>query len=184
MAGAPAERLIPGPPMAYICHCQCCLPAGTLSHMNAPEEREAANSALTGRQRGRIPADTFAVRLMLARALAGHLSIREACELTGLNRGSWQGWERGLRPRDILDVAQCIAASLDVDEHWLLFGGPLAGPRGMPTKRPPSPTHEYLPVPIRPRDTRPSGRSGTGQDRATTGPTPRRPARISRMQVA
>lgn len=133
--------------------------------------------------RGRIPSDTFSNRLLLARKLAG-MTIEEAAEAAGVKKSSWANWENGRRPHGIIEVCQAIAESLDVDFNWLLLGGPLAGPRGLPTKRPSSPTHEYLPVPIRPRDNRPSGRSGTAQDRATTGPSPRRPARISRMQVA
>lgn len=81
-------------------------------------------------QRGRIPADTFSIRLMLSRVLAGHLSIREACERTGLNRGNWQEWERGRRPHDQVEVSRVIAEGLDVDFTWLLLGGPLEGPRG------------------------------------------------------
>lgn len=98
------------------------------------EEREAAKLAPTGRERGRIPADTFANRLVLARKLAG-LTIREAAEAAGLNYGSWSNWENGKRPQDLLDVVDRISATLDVDHEWLLFGGPLTPARGKPTKR-------------------------------------------------
>lgn len=153
---------------------------GTLCAMSAPEEHGTAIPAPTGRRPGRIPADTFSNRLILARALAGHISIREACEVTGLNRGSWQGWERGLRPRDILDAAQRIAEALDVDETWLLFGGPLAGPRGLPTKVQRTLPREYPDQSVRPTDNRPVGRPGSGPGpRPTPRPTSRRAVRIS-----
>jgi hypothetical protein len=148
--------------------------------MTAPEERETATPAPLAGRRGRVPADTFSNRLILARAMAGHISIREACELTGLNRGSWQGWERGLRPRDILDAAQRIAASLDVDEHWLLFGGPLAGPRGMPSDGQETLRRRYSAVAARPTDSRPKGRPDGGQrPQAPSRPEQRRPVRLS-----
>jgi len=128
---------------------------------------------------GRIPADTFSNRLLLTRALAGHLSIREAADLTGLNREAWRDWERGRRPRDILDVCRRIAEALDIDEHWLLFGGPLAGPRGMPTKRLRRDNDGYATVPVRPTDTRPPGRPRMAPrpDRMIS-PDQRRPVRI------
>lgn len=150
--------------------------------MTAPEERETANAA--ARRVGRVPADTFSNRLLLARAMAGHISIREAALMTGLNRGSWEGWERGRRPRDILDAAQRIASVLDVDEHWLLFGGPLAGPRGVPTKRPPGINGRYQPTAGRPRDGRPNGRPGADRSPQPQRPEQRRPHRISRPQAA
>jgi hypothetical protein len=58
--------------------------------------------------------------------LAGDISIREAAPLCGLNYGSWTGWERGSMPRDLLRVVDKIAAALDIDREWLLFGGPLS----------------------------------------------------------
>jgi transcriptional regulator with XRE-family HTH domain len=111
---------------------------------------------------GRIPADTFSNRLLLARALAGHLSIREACERTGLNRGNWQDWERGRRPRDQVEVSQTIAEALDIDFNWLLLGGPLLGARGRPTKRLDANTDGYRCPP-------------SGPPRSTTRPSPNRP---------
>lgn len=145
---------------------------------------------------GRIPADTFSNRLLLARRLCG-LTIREASAQTGLNYGSWSNWENGMRPQDMVETCRLIAEALDVDFNWLLLGGPLAGPRGMPTKRPsgvnkgyprPVPPGEgdnrrYLDVNIRPPDGRPSGRPAGRGDRVNTGPS-RRPVRISRPQAA
>lgn len=81
----------------------------------------------TAKQRA-IPADTWGHRLMLARAHAGHLSIREAAEKCGIGRGAWTNWERGARPVDQVEVAEIISERLGVDRDWLLFGGPLARP--------------------------------------------------------
>lgn len=111
---------------------------------------------------GRIPADTFSVRLMLARALAGHISIREASDLTGLNREAWRDWEHGRRPRDIIDVCRRVADKLDVDFNWLLLGGSLMGPRGVPTDRPPRDTHDYPAMPVRGMAAQPFGRPHSG----------------------
>lgn len=110
---------------------------------------------------GRIPADTFAVRLVLARYLAGRLSIEKAAAQCGLNPGNWAHWEDGRRPRDRVDVAQAVAAGLDVDFNWLLLGGPLAGPRGVPT-RPPRDTARYRGLTVRATRGGPIGRPETG----------------------
>lgn len=75
-----------------------------------------------------VPLDTVANRLMLSRAHAGHMSIRQAADVTGLGRGSWQNWERGVStPR--VDHLKVIANALGVDLMWLAFGGPLAAPQ-------------------------------------------------------
>jgi len=129
-------------------------------------ERELDAAAVPA-QRGRIPADTLPNRLMLARAMAGHLSIREAAELCGYGRGAWTNWERGARPLDVIEVVTAIAEKLDCDKEWLLFGGPLTPPRGRPTKRTGLDTDEYVrgavqPMrasSVRPSDTRPKVRS-------------------------
>jgi transcriptional regulator with XRE-family HTH domain len=129
---------------------------------------------------GRIPADTFSNRLLLARALAGHLSIREACERTGLNRGNWQGWERGQRPRDQVEVSQIIADALDVDFNWLLLGGPLAGaqgPRVLP-KRPGSFRVTYLRGTERPIGNRPKVREDPARPISPQIGQPRRANRV------
>lgn len=134
---------------------------------------------------GRIPADTFSNRLLLARALAGHLSIREACERTGLNRGNWQGWERGQRPRDQVEVSQTIADALDVDFNWLLLGGPLAGAHGpRVAKRPGKDRVAYLSRSVRPMSDRPKVR--TDQPRPISPPIgqPRRANRVNTERAA
>lgn len=113
---------------------------------------------------GDIPGDTLANRLMLARAHAGYLTVKEAAERCGVNYGSWSNWERGALPRDLLDVVQKVATGLRINRNWLLFGGPLLPSRGKPTKRPGSVTLTYPPLAsrtsqssVRPTDNRPNG---------------------------
>jgi transcriptional regulator with XRE-family HTH domain len=117
-------------------------------------------------KRGRIPADTFANRLLLARRMNG-LTIKQAAELIQVEgerdvASSWSNWENGRRPRDAPDTIRIIATALDVDEQWLMFGGPLS-PSVRPariTRRPGEATARYLSMSDRPRDNRPRGRSG------------------------
>jgi len=89
---------------------------------------ESMSDQREGRIVARIPEDTYANRLMLARAAAGHLSIREAAEKCGLNHATWANWEHGTRSRTVLDDAEAIAEGLNVDRDWLLHGGPLTAP--------------------------------------------------------
>ncbi len=158
---------------------------------NPGDEREQREETPAQRRRP-IPADTLAVRLTIARMHAGHLTIREAAELCGLNYGSWSNWENGAKPRDLLEVAHAVSEGLDVDHDWILFGGPLAGPRGMPVEsrrrsdeRPDGLNMRYPQRPDRPRVTRPIGRPTEGQ-RPGVPPRPeqRRPVRISRPSAA
>jgi transcriptional regulator with XRE-family HTH domain len=86
-------------------------------------EGERATAAAGARA---VPTDSFGNRLMLARAYAGHLSIREAADLCDIGRGAWTNWERGARPVDMLEITEAISEKLGVDREWLLFGGPLA----------------------------------------------------------
>jgi hypothetical protein len=88
-----------------------------------------ARSATADDRKG-IPADTFANRLMLARAYAGHLSIREAAERCKghgirMGHGAWAAWEKGAMPFDKLAVVEIVSEQLGVDADWLLNGGPL-----------------------------------------------------------
>lgn len=145
-----------------------------------PEERDdTAKVVDTSTPTGRRPADTFAVRLLLTRHLNG-MTISEAAQVSGLNDATWSTWEAGRRPRDLIDVCRRVADAMDVDFNWLLLGGPLAGPRGLPTERrkPLPPT--YRQVPRRPKDSRPNSRPATDR-RPTQPPRPeqRRPVRIS-----
>lgn len=84
---------------------------------------------------GRIPLDTFANRVMLARVHAGFQTIDDAAKRCGLNRQSWSNWEKGMKPRDLLDVVEAISDGLGVDRNWLLFGGPLAKPAAAARRR-------------------------------------------------
>lgn len=121
-------------------------PEGGLPHL------EAANEAFIQREQERrdIPADTFSNRLILARVHAGWLTVKDAAERCGLNYGSWSNWERGARPRDLLDVVGKISEGLRIDEEWLLFGGPLLSARGRPAKRPGEDTAGYRDTPAVP----------------------------------
>lgn len=119
---------------------------------------EAASESREGRVIGRIPEDTYARRLMLARDHAGHLSIREAAERCGLNYHTWADWERGSASRTLIDDAETIAEGLDVDRDWLLHGGPLTRPE-------------------KPRRVRVTYRTHSGPGR-----TPRRPRRVDRAR--
>lgn len=148
------------------------------------EERGRELAAPDQQRRGRVPADTLANRLMLARALAGHLSIREAAELCGLGRGAWTNWERGARPADVLEIVPLIAERLDVDEHWLLWGGPLEGPRGrVVAKRPTSDRQPYLPGAGRTGSTRPKVRTDQPRPISPAAPS-RRANRVSSVPAS
>lgn len=74
-----------------------------------------------------IPTDTFGARLNLVRREKG-LTVEQAAKLAGLPHPTWSTWERGARPRDMSTVVAKVAASLDVDRDWLMWGGPLAAP--------------------------------------------------------
>jgi transcriptional regulator with XRE-family HTH domain len=112
------------------------------------------------------------MRLMMVRAHRG-LTVKEAAEKTGLGYGAWSNWERGSKPRDILDVVEAISNSLGIDPVWLLNGGALAragarrirwgidrherGEEGESRFRLTSTN-----LPDRPRDNRPKGRGTNG----------------------
>jgi len=142
---------------------------------DSPEER-----------RRPIPADTFGVRLAIARMHAGHLTIREAAELCGLNYGSWSNWENGSKPRELLDVVGAVSEGLDVDHDWLLFGGPLTSGRGEPTKSQRPLRRRYSDLAERPTptgpDRKPTGRLKRPAQRPGSPPAEdrRRPVRISK----
>ncbi len=133
-----------------------------------------------------MPADTFANRLLLARRL-NSLTIKQAAaglaERLGIAdedlASSWSNWENGRRPRDEAETIRAIASVLDVDEQWLMFGGPLspaARPRRGSSKRSSvdtlryrlvtagtgAGTGKYPPVTERPTDTRPPGHARRG----------------------
>jgi hypothetical protein len=114
-----------------------------MSTASTGEDRERELAASEDPRRGDIPADTFANRLLLARTHAGYLTVKEAAERCGLNYGSWSNWERGVRPRDLLEVVRDVSVGLRIDYEWLLFGGPLLGARGRPAKRASEVTDDY-----------------------------------------
>lgn len=148
----------------------------------------------------RVPVDSFAHRLMLARAHAGHLSIRVAAELCGFGRGAWTNWEKGAEPTEKDYIVEVVSEKLNVDPVWLSEGGALAEPETRSRRRRWStvrPTHDRaseggqatvanlslpgrrpeLPIrtmPGRPRDNRPSGRP----TRTAPAPNTRRPVRL------
>lgn len=151
-----------------------------------PEERDDTAKVVdesSAAPEGRRPADTFAVRLVLARHLNG-MTISDAAQASGLNDATWSTWEAGRRPRDLLDVCRRIAEGLDIDFNWLLLGGPLAGPRGVPTKRAPGTRTPYPAAAGRLRGTHPNGRAATDRGPQPQRPEPRRPVRISRPSAA
>lgn len=88
----------------------------------------AAEAEREGRVIAAVPEDTYAHRLMLVRAHAGHLSIREAAEKCGLNYASWANWERGARSRSMVEDAEVISDEFGIDRDWLLHGGALTRP--------------------------------------------------------
>lgn len=138
-----------------------------------PGDPDVRAEATHSRPIGRIPADTFPNRLVLARRLAG-LTIKEAAGQCGVNYGSWSNWENGMRPQDLVDTCGRIAEGLDIDFNWLLLGGPLAGPHGPSTGRSSRDTPRYPRVAVRPMDNRPNGRPL----QSAPNPATRRPVRI------
>lgn len=68
-----------------------------------------------------IPEDTLASRLVQLRHGLG-LTQAEAAEKCDLDDGSWSNWERGARPRDMVDVVAKITDALHVDRDWLMWG--------------------------------------------------------------
>ena len=80
---------------------------------------------------GRRPIDTFPLRLRIARVHAGDVSIEVAAQRCGVKPATWSTWERGVHtPPHLAAIARVIADGLDVDEEWLLNGGPLDPPPG------------------------------------------------------
>lgn len=75
----------------------------------------------------RIPADTFEIRLAIARAHAGGISAKEAALRVGVSGQTWRNWEDGTSPGAKKPaMLRFIAEQLGVDEGWLRDGGPLS----------------------------------------------------------
>jgi transcriptional regulator with XRE-family HTH domain len=79
---------------------------------------------------------------MLARKLAG-MTIDQAAVAAGVKPSSWANWEAGRRPQRETDILGMIADALDIDEHWLTYGGKLTSAMGRPTGRSESDTDGY-----------------------------------------
>lgn len=160
--------------MWHTAHLLSGLPSLRMVAMTTEPQQSAA-------QAGGIPADSFANRLMLARAFAGHLSIRDAADLCDLGRGAWTNWEKGAKPADKIEIAEVISEKLGIDFDWLLFGGQLSNAEGRsqgrkltrrrggadPGTNPKYPdlTDRTIGDVVRPRDNRPNGRPGAGSAR-------------------
>jgi transcriptional regulator with XRE-family HTH domain len=133
-----------------------------------PGEHESEEAHTEG-QPGAVPADTFAVRLVLSRHHAGRLSIEQAAKRCGLNSGNWANWEDGRQPRDRVEVAQQIAEGLGMDFDWLLLGGPLIPARGKPVNRPDVNMRRKPQSTVRPPDTRPNTRDDSSRSKSPAG---------------
>lgn len=71
---------------------------------------------------GRVPKDSFALRLVMLRHELG-LSQEQAATICGLKASTWATWENGVKPRGMDEVVGLIASQLDCDRGWLMFGG-------------------------------------------------------------
>ena len=83
-----------------------------------------------------VPADTFEMRLAMARFHAGNISAKEAALRVGVSGQAWRNWEAGKSPgaRQPAMLA-FIAQQLRVDEDWLRDGGPLTSGPGPGSSR-------------------------------------------------
>lgn len=77
--------------------------------------------------RGRVPRDTLAMRVRMAREELG-ISQRAAALRCGLTFGEWQSIEAGREARGLDHKLPLIADGLGYDRYWLAFGGPLDPP--------------------------------------------------------
>src|SRR5690554_916705 len=119
-------------------------------------------------ERREIPEDQFRYRLLLARMHAGNLTTHEAAARAGTTSANWSNWERGVRPRDKVEVANAVAEGLGIDRDWLLYGGPLRGEgesstgrqRTLDRRKRSQVTSPYLSSAEMAMPDRPSGRAG------------------------
>jgi transcriptional regulator with XRE-family HTH domain len=72
-----------------------------------------------------VPADTLAMRLVIARVHAGHHNAASAALAAGVSRQNWANWERGKPMRHADALLSQIAHAMGVDEGWLRHGGEL-----------------------------------------------------------
>ena len=76
-----------------------------------------------------MPADTFEMRLAIARFHAGNISAKEAALRVGVSGQAWRNWEAGKSPGAHQPAMLAfIAQQLRVDEDWLRNGGSLTPP--------------------------------------------------------
>ena len=68
-----------------------------------------------------VPTSTLASRLVLLRHHL-HLSQRAAAEQCGVPFGVWQGMEAGRGTRSVDEHVKRIAAAVNVDREWLMWG--------------------------------------------------------------
>jgi transcriptional regulator with XRE-family HTH domain len=75
---------------------------------------------------GRIPADSFRIRLAIVRTEMGW-NYDQAEAATNISSESWRLWEKGQRHcSDVIGVSRKIAEVTPYDQTWLALGGPLA----------------------------------------------------------
>lgn len=77
---------------------------------------------------GRVPADTFPIRLAIVRAEQGW-NYDQAAAATGIGSETWRLWEKRKRHCTTLEVTcRKIAAATGFSYEWLMVGGTLADP--------------------------------------------------------
>lgn len=77
---------------------------------------------------GRIPADTFAIRLVILRHEL-RLTVDEISSMCGIASATWSTWEHGTRPRDKTEAVLAISEGTGYDRDWLMWGS------GFPLRR-------------------------------------------------
>ncbi len=80
---------------------------------------------------------TLGARLAMVRHRMGW-NVKEAALACGLPVQSWRGWEKGMRPRDYVDVCTRVSATSGAALDWLLTGSgvsPGGGPGVDATER-------------------------------------------------
>jgi transcriptional regulator with XRE-family HTH domain len=84
-------------------------------------------TAVKDTTQGWVPsADHFGARLALVRNYL-QLNIKQAAERAGVDNASWNMWEKGRQPRDLVDKARQISSALGCDFIWLLTGSSEGG---------------------------------------------------------
>lgn len=102
------------------------------------------------RRDGRVPGDTFAVRLAIVRAEMGWNYV-QAGKATGIGPETWRLWEKRERHCTTMEATcRLIAAKTGFSYEWLMVGGSLATPEPPDTNpRVTGPTNPCLSV-VRP----------------------------------